>query len=43
MDTPPEDDMKPSIDVKKKELIAFHTHHKEAGYTLKGCTYYSSG
>lgn len=31
--------MKPKIEDKKRELIAFHTHQKEAGYNLKGCTY----
>ena len=33
-----EDDMKPSIEAKKKELASFYTHLKEPGYTLNGCT-----
>lgn len=33
-----EDDMKPPIEDKKRELLAFYTHHKELGYNLKGCT-----
>jgi len=31
-----EDDMKPSIEAKKKELASFYTHLKEPGYTLNG-------
>lgn len=30
--------MKPPIEDKKRELIAFHTHHHTPGYNLKGCT-----
>lgn len=35
--------MKPKIEDKKRELIAFHTHQKEAGYNLKGCTSTANG
>lgn len=35
-----EDDMKPSIDTKKKILIEFYTHLEEPGWNLKGCMFF---